>query len=216
MAGQRISRRDSRGRRRYPAKPRTKAQRLPSMQTVVLRSVPTILRSPQILQLQRSAGNRAVTRLVDAALIQRKTPDPRRDGAAGLASADFLAKAQVAYFELRLREKGDPSTRKRDQEMLKIYREFPSTRVAPIRNPRARVLRSRSFLMVSPLATLRRGHKVTVLGMKGSWCRVRTPSGTEGWMHRNHIFPRGAGVRLRSGDTAGGTTQGETEFGGRG
>jgi len=173
-----------------------------------------MLRSPQVLQLQRTAGNRAVTGLADAVLTQREAPparpppDLRRGAVTGLARADALAKVQVAYFEQCLQDETDPTTRKHDQQMLKMYREFPSTRVAPVRSLSARVLRSRSFFPGSPLEVLKRGHTVTVLGMTGSWCRVRTSSGTEGWMHQNRIFPRVAVFKwMKSGGTGGGTTQ---------
>ena len=218
MARQRVSQRDLSRQQQRLAQSRRERSDASSARIDSSQVGPMILRGDQLLQLQRTAGNRAVARLADSAQIQRWVPDLRgvSRGLEGMSPSrgESRAKAQEIYYRQLLAQEKDPGKRGHLQYMLKMYEAYPSTHVAPIRVLTARVMRSRSLFPVPPLAVVKRGHKVTVLGSKGDYYRVRTSTGVEGWMFGGRLFPL-AGIRLRSGGTTGGTTQGEAEFGAR-
>jgi hypothetical protein len=81
-----------------------------------------------------------------------------------------------------------------------------------VRALKARLMASPQFLG-SSVTTLRRGARVKVLQVKGSWYKVNY-RGRTGWVHKNRVTKKV--IKLSSGDTGSGTSRGEAELAGRG
>ena len=81
-----------------------------------------------------------------------------------------------------------------------------------VRALKARLMRAPRFFGPS-VTILRRGAKVRVSRVKGSWYMV-SYSGRQGWVHKNRVTVKP--LRLSSGATSGGATRGEAELAGRG
>ena len=75
------------------------------------------------------------------------------------------------------------------------------------------------YFFAKKLAKLKRGNRITVLGLKGDWCRVKTDDGKLGWVHSNHLIPVIAPdlpSSLPDKIDVGGHTRDEIVIGGRG
>ncbi|MEN8115382.1 MAG: hypothetical protein ABFS16_00265 [Bacteroidota bacterium] len=77
---------------------------------------------------------------------------------------------------------------------------------------KARLMRKPGFVGASIL-TIRRGGRIKVISVAGSWCFVEY-RGRKGWVHKNRIMKKK--IRISSGNTGTGTSRGEMEIGGRG
>ena len=75
-------------------------------------------------------------------------------------------------------------------------------------------VRYKPKFLSSKVTEVRRGSRVTILDMKGSWCFVITSHKRKGWVHTNALFPKS--LHLSSGDTGSGTFRGEAVFAARG
>ncbi len=98
------------------------------------------------------------------------------------------------------------------KKILAVYERLKKTGRIRVIALRARVMASPQFFGTS-LVDLRRGADVKVLARKGSWVKVSYGQRV-GWMHKNRLFPKV--IRLGTGETGSGTTQGEAELSGRG
>lgn len=140
------------------------------------------LNADNILQLQGQIGNKAATKV-----IQEST-----GGAISIQRADELAGAKM---ELLLKElesvikKYDKTKRKPKYFDRGFLDEFIQSGKLMVQTFSAPVFSERSFFKSKKLATLKRGHRITVLGIKGSWCRVKTDDGKLGWVHSGHLIP---------------------------
>ncbi len=105
------------------------------------------------------------------------------------------------------------SARPRRPELEQAGREFLRTGQLKMRGLQAGVMERPRF-MGSSVQSLKRGEWVTVLDTHGSWYKVRTEQGREGFVHSSRFVPRT--VTLRPGSARGGSARGESEHGGRG
>jgi len=88
----------------------------------------------------------------------------------------------------------------------------PAGTTLSIRSLNAKLMAKPQFLGPS-VASLRRGHRVTMVKAQGSWYLVSF-RGRQGWVHRNRVTKKV--IKLKSGDTGTGTSRGEAELAGRG
>lgn len=135
-----------------------------------------------ILQLQGQIGNKAAIKV-----IQEST-----GGAISIQRVDELAgaKKEVLIKELdSVIEKYDKTKRKPKYFDRGFLDEFTQTGKLKVLTFSAPVLSERSFFKSKKLAKLKRGDRITVLGLKGSWCRVKTDGGKPGWVHSSHLIP---------------------------
>jgi hypothetical protein len=166
-----------------------------------------------VLQLQRSLGNRAVAQLLAvsglAALQARRESVPatiqRQKGGDKGSRARLISIVRNALEHAR--KKGDRSA-------IWDLTYFLKTGQLRVRSMGAAVMPKRSA-MGHRVALLRRGHAVDALALKGAWIHGRTLDGKEGWMHRCQLLPQI--IILRSGETGSGSTRGNAPaLGGRG
>jgi hypothetical protein len=156
-----------------------------------------------LLRLQRTAGNAAVTRLVQ----REERSGDETTGAEAIASPLPLHLRSLA---LGLIEAGRLYNNPR---AVQIGRSFLRTGQLELLALQAGVMEQPQFLG-RRVALLRRGTPVTVLDKKESWMLVLTPDGKTGWMHSSRLIPKV--YALRPGETGSGSTRGEAEIGGRG
>lgn len=147
------------------------------------RGIATLKKRPgagDVLNLQRTIGNQAVGKILAEAgkgelVLQRK------DEMAG-ATREKLLEEIWAMVEKAGKKKKKPIYGLGD------LRFFEKTGKLRIYSFGAMVVSERKFFS-KKIAMLKRGDKITVLGMKGSWCRVKTDDGKLGWLHKNYVLP---------------------------
>ncbi|MBE0430685.1 MAG: SH3 domain-containing protein [Dehalococcoidia bacterium] len=152
-----------------------------------------------------------------ASAVQRQDETPEPDDPASRRRA--LSKRLIASSplppEVRRIGRGLISIGQsaRRPDLIEYGHEFLRTGQLRLLSLRTNVMVKPQFVGVS-VQHLKRGAMVTVLDTDGSWYRVRTDEGTEGWVHSRGFLPQA--VRLRSGPTGSGSTRGEQEHAGRG
>ncbi|GMQ79299.1 MAG: hypothetical protein BMS9Abin02_1874 [Anaerolineae bacterium] len=163
-----------------------------------------------ILHLQRLVGNRAVANLISK----------RAKGVPTIQRADELAGASLTTLisELEsMKKRYYKAKRKPKLSIPKIVEDFKKSGKLKIITFSASVFSERKFFS-RKLAHLKRGHRISVLGLKSGWCRVKTDDGKLGWMHYSHVIPSVALGELSSKPrrNIGGATRDEIVIGGRG
>lgn len=131
----------------------------------------------------------------------------------------LLAKARKEVATLSIKE-GATLRAKFATISIAELTEFRRTGKLRIKGFAAEVRPTRAYFGKPPLAKLKRGAYVTVLGLDGSWCRVRTEDGKLGWLPRWQLLDRFLGPLegkprrfVRGG---GGHSRDEIVIGGRG
>jgi hypothetical protein len=94
-----------------------------------------------------------------------------------------------------------------------VVQSAPSSgQTVSVRALKARLMRQPRFFGPT-VARLRRGAKVQIVRVKGSWYQVRYGS-KRGWVHKNRVSTKV--IKLTSARTGGGSSRGEAELAGRG
>ena len=137
----------------------------------------------------------------------------------------LLAKKRKEVAAFRIKE-GASATLRARFATIKIAEltEFRRTGKLRINSFGAEVMPTRAYFGGLPLARLKRGAYITVLGLDGIWCRVRTKDGKLGWMPRWSLLERfhepleNYPIKFSSKDRVGGagSSRDEIVIGGRG
>ena len=101
----------------------------------------------------------------------------------------LLAKTRKEVATLRIKE-GATLRAKLATIRIAELTEFRRTGKLRIKSFAALVRPTRAYFGGPPLAKLKRGAYITVLGLDGIWCRVRTEDGKLGWMPRWSLLDR--------------------------
>lgn len=168
-------------------------------------------------RLQRTIGNRALARLVtlQPGAVERQFSPPQRAEGRGEATTPAAELASPLPLHLRQRAIGliDAGRQGNQPDITRVGEDLLASGQMALRALRANVMERPGFLG-RPMASLRRGERVTLLDSRDAWVLVLTPNGQTGWVHGNRLFPRV--INLRSGETGSGAPRGEQIIGGRG
>jgi SH3-like domain-containing protein len=77
-------------------------------------------------------------------------------------------------------------------------------------------IRSRPSFMGAPVASVKYGDRVAVQNVQQGWARVRTATGTEGWLHESALTKKRVVLAAQSEDVRVGATTREVALAGKG